>query len=144
MANQEKHPFEAAGLGIAPFKVTGVSKCEHTSCDYCGQALRKRATITDTHDNKFSVGLDCAKKTSLKVQIKKHEKDFEARRLAARVEKAELLLDHESLNAPHPNRYRAEKGDTRRDWASWMFKNAGAAGKKQACLFVERAVRGVK
>jgi hypothetical protein len=65
------HPFELAGLGLAPFRFAGyrenVHKCgDHVkaggSCDYCGTGIRYECFI-QSHDGKiFKVGTDCVLK----------------------------------------------------------------------------------
>ena len=70
------HPFEAAGLGQAPFALDELDySVGGTTCDYCGQKIhyiywllgaraqthfesRERGTIQDS----FKVGSDCVKK----------------------------------------------------------------------------------
>ena len=70
-----QHPFEKAGLGIAPFSCTGVSENvfslpDGTSkaggcCDYCGTGIRWEFWIKGSiaGARQFRVGCDCVAKT---------------------------------------------------------------------------------
>lgn len=68
------HVFEKAGLGKAPFHVSGfhVSKYQAcpgapiqcgTSCDYCGTGIMNVFEIKDSNGKGFKVGCDCVAKT---------------------------------------------------------------------------------
>lgn len=71
------HPFEKAGLGIAPFRVVG---CDHrvyqaipgdpscplqpgASCDYCATGIYDCYTIKSADGRTFVVGSDCVART---------------------------------------------------------------------------------
>lgn len=67
------HPFEAAGLGLAPFRLLSMERVWFVSCpgdpgkpggtcDYCGQGIANVFRI-ESHDGKrFGVGCDCVAK----------------------------------------------------------------------------------
>jgi len=71
-----RHRFERAGLGKAPFRVTGYGRhvfqaipgdpsCPlqpGTSCDYCGTGCMDVANVRSSDGKEFKVGLDCAAK----------------------------------------------------------------------------------
>lgn len=59
-----------------------------------------------------------------------------ARAQAALATYPDLLLD-----MPHPDRRRAADGYKLRGKVMWLFRHAGAAGRTQACKWVEEAVR---
>jgi len=77
-ATNRVHPFEQAGLGIAPFKLVGtfVSKYQAipgdpncpiqpgSSCDYCAQGIMLVCVIRGADGRDFKVGYDCAAKTT--------------------------------------------------------------------------------
>lgn len=70
------HKFERAGLGKAPFRVTGFGRFVFqaipgdpgcplqpgTSCDYCGTGCMDVAFVKSTDGKEFKVGLDCVAK----------------------------------------------------------------------------------
>lgn len=67
------HPFERAGLGVAPFAFVGVEKnwfCAYPgdpgkpggSCDYCGTGIAYEYWVQDATGKRFKVGSDCAGK----------------------------------------------------------------------------------
>ena len=89
--SQSIHPFEKSGLGVGPFRLTGVislpnasiaeanpaafngamrdaqeaAKCSGVRlgvCDHCGAGLMRNAVVTDSAGKCFVVGLDCAMK----------------------------------------------------------------------------------
>lgn len=70
---KEKHVFEVAGLGLAPFKFVGVEEKVHvipgvgskagSSCDYCGHAIRWAHWIVSADGKRFKVGSECVAKT---------------------------------------------------------------------------------
>ena len=68
-----QHPFEARGLGIAPFRFTGWYRSEYkaapdapsqpgTCCDYCGTGIKLVCRIVDSTGREFKVGSDCVAK----------------------------------------------------------------------------------
>lgn len=67
------HPFEKAGLGIAPFRCTGVGESVFVlpdgsskaggSCHYCGTGIRWEFYIQGDDGREFKVGCDCVEKT---------------------------------------------------------------------------------
>ncbi len=83
MTTDKIHPFEKAGLGHAPFRVTGVDRkvfyacpgapAQHGgSCDYCGTGITYHFYIRGSgpKDKEFHVGSDCVAKTEDKELIK--------------------------------------------------------------------------
>ena len=127
------HPFEARGLGIAPFHFIGMHEKKYQacpgapvqpggSCQYCGMAILYCFEIESTDGKRFIVGSDCVMKTDtgrLKVMVEskvrqvKNQKAKEAR--AAKI--IELTPAWEAAcNTldifPHPNAYYALQGNT--------------------------------
>lgn len=67
------HPFEGAGLGLAPFRFAGLSEKVYCacpgapvqaagSCDYCGTGIRYCCHIRSADGKEFIVGTDCVRK----------------------------------------------------------------------------------
>jgi hypothetical protein len=93
------HPFEAAGLGLAPFRFVGM---EHKtfqacpgapiqvggSCDYCSTGISYFCWIESADGRRFKVGSDCVAKVdpALAASVKRADADarLEARRQAAK------------------------------------------------------------
>ena len=73
MATQMQHKFEIAGLGVYPFRCTGITERvisypDGTSqpsgtCDYCGNGIKYCCVIRDANGKTFEVGTDCVNKT---------------------------------------------------------------------------------
>ena len=68
------HPFEKAGLGVAPFRFSGMSEKVYVACpgapeqpagtcDYCGMGIRYCCHIESADGKSFVVGSDCVRKT---------------------------------------------------------------------------------
>lgn len=99
------HPFETAGLGLAPFRLVAINKNLYSACPghsqpggtcaFCGQGILYECVIK-SHDGKvFTVGQDCVRKihrednrlaTALqrelaKIAKEKREAEAQARRL---------------------------------------------------------------
>ena len=99
------HPFEAAGLGRAPFRVVRLETREDrasdnaerksagkmytdnhcTSCDYCSTAIYNAYHIRSADGRTFKVGCDCLKKVDAKLESS-------AKRIA-RARRAELIAE---------------------------------------------------
>lgn len=97
------HPFEAAGLGLAPFRYAGMSEkvIHHAdghsqpagTCDYCSNGIRYCFHVESSDKKRFAVGCDCIRKIArsdnrLLSEVERAKARFEAdRRLALRIEK---------------------------------------------------------
>jgi len=149
-----QHPFEAAGLGTAPFKLVGFyvklwqaapgqPLRAGSSCDYCGTAIANCYEIQSADGKRFKVGSDCVHKVTPKGDPlrKAVDQDVAKRR---REHAAATLRDQVwaligRLNAdeglfadmPHPTKSFAEEGRTFREWAIWMLQHGGDAGKRR-------------
>lgn len=117
------------------------------SCAYCGQGIAVCCLIESADGKRFDVGSDCVRKTFQKGSTV----EFAVRRAlnAAKLAKDNAKIDavrqrletdaplREALaDIPHPNAYRAAKGDTRLDWATWMLSNAGTSGRLDVVRYV--------
>jgi hypothetical protein len=115
------HPFEAAGLGHAPFRFAGYSRAVFraapdapaqcgASCDFCGTGIMDVFNIRSADGRLFKVGSDCVRRTytefdgSIPPEFRKAIADAEyekreAKRIAAmertnaRADRARALLD---------------------------------------------------
>lgn len=92
-----QHCFTRAGLGCAPFTVTGfaVMKFQEapdapvrpgTSCDYCNTAIMYVCHIRSADGNTFKVGCDCVNRTGDAGLIKAYKttKEYRAHQKAVR------------------------------------------------------------
>ncbi len=96
----QTHPFEAAGLGKAPFRVIGFSVRKYqacqgapiqpgTSCDFCGTGIMNVYEILSADAHKFVVGCDCVAKTGdvkLAAEVKACQAERRAEASKARAE----------------------------------------------------------
>lgn len=157
------HPWEARGLGKAPFRYNGAARTVHVvgvmsavvqpagSCAYCGAALSYSCYIKDANGAEFTVGDTCVEKlwtaeldhasrrvlSQAKNALNKAKRNAQKARESARIDAAMNCSDavRDALDAePHPTR----AGLTLRDWVGFMFQNAGHTGKLKAARVVER------
>lgn len=61
------HPFERAGLGLAPFRATHCTAGEAT-CAYCGHGLKYLFHVESGDGKKFIVGSDCVERAGAELQ----------------------------------------------------------------------------
>ena len=158
------HPFEKAGLGKAPFRYVGmvyqeiaygervlgsVGGCLATTkpggtCDYCGTYILDMFRIESADGQRFKVGCDCVRKVDAKlydrVNVDAKAAKLEREKLRIAAAKAALPSARALAGKPHPIKWRAEQGDTMREWAAWLFQNAGHSGKLATARVVERAI----
>lgn len=164
-----RHPWEQAGLGVAPYRLVGAGSMTYqacrdapvqpgASCDYCGQGIVQVYFIRAACGSMFHVGCDCVRKSCSKVEgvrtraeaiDRKHRNDLaraaSARRDAATKDRlAVMVAEHADRLAsmPHP---RADKGEffaakTFMDYVQWMLANCGAMGRKALAKEVEKAL----
>lgn len=148
------HVFQKSGLGRAPFRFIG---CEERrgplrlpdgstigspgqpmgTCAHCGTGIAVCCTIESADGKRFIVGNVCVNKTGDKGLINVTRKAINTRLADARRAKAQarFVWIKENLERakaalerqPHPNGF---AGKTAYEWAVWMFKNAGDAGRK--------------
>lgn len=140
------HPFETAGLGLAPFRFAGMvvqdvaygeaviggreSGCLVTtkrggSCDYCGTYIVNMYRVRSADGRTFKVGADCAAKVGGKVasEVKRAEK---SRRKASKVAAIDAL--RAELRAAMETATNAAAVD----YARFCLDRAGAMGLKRA------------
>jgi hypothetical protein len=150
----EIHIFEKAGLGKAPFKVTGISENLFSipgvpgstkpggSCDYCSTSIRYEFHIVSADGKRSKVGCDCINKAgdagirrqtdSLVKERKRAAKREKDTAVAAELNKFIFDRQNELASLPHPMGYSDRKTGARLsklDWARWMDQNCGASGK---------------
>lgn len=156
------HPFEKAGLGVAPFSLTGVTEKwfsipgvpEATKpgscCDFCYTGIAYEFWIRSADGKKFKVGSECVRKTNDAALISATERAEATLKLnlrhakeAARIATAQIKLEDPTVQTtlssmPHPYTWQAAKGLTRLDWATWMMTNAGNKGKIDVAKFLSK------
>ncbi len=152
------HRFEAAGLGSAPFRCIGTYVSQYqaipgdpscpiqpgTSCDYCGQGISNVYRIRSADGREFKVGCDCVTKTgdaglsrrvkSIQATARKAASDAKAATLGEML--ADVAISAKLASLPHPK----FAGKTMLDFAGWMLKNAGNAGKIKTAKLVKAAL----
>lgn len=154
-----EHPFQIAGLGIAPFQYDGMSEIIFQaypgapiqaggSCDYCGTGIRNAFWIKSADGKRFKVGCDCVEKTcrpngpimtAVQKDAKKHTKQLKTARLQERILKVRTILDNNAALLMDTFSY-GDKNRPVRNYVEFLLKNAGEAGKTKACKIVEAAL----
>ena len=147
------HVFEKAGLGLAPFRCTGMEKKTYQACigapiqpggvcDYCGQGIMFVFAIRDRDGKTFNVGSDCVLRTgdaNLKKVVAEEMRKVNREKASA---KAAIVNDALWRILQDPDscaKLEAVKIEMRPGWTqtalqqiSWLYENAGAAGKARA------------
>jgi hypothetical protein len=149
-AEQPVHPFEAAGLGKAPFRCVGAYSLPSPSmaeqnptayqnamremprgigigtCAYCGMGLTHNFIINSADDRKFVVGSDCVAKT--------HDKGL-VNSVKVEITKARRLAKHAARQAKY-EQWKLENADR-------LAAEQAERDAKEAALQAERhAMRG--
>jgi hypothetical protein len=156
----ETHKFEAAGLGVAPFRYAGSERKTYQaipgdpscpiqpggSCDFCHTAISLFCWIESADGRRFKVGSECVRKTGdagIIRQVNRDKAAAQKTRDAARIAAALETLDArpdvvDRFRAlPHPSC----KGLTLLDWANWQATMAGHAGKLQLARRIEKEAK---
>lgn len=154
------HPFEAAGLGVAPFRFVGCTENVFVAhpgatpkaggtCDYCSNGIRYEFHVQGADGRKFKVGCDCIRKVSspgeklLTASERAMRQAQKAAKRAALLARGKAALDamnaNETLFAgrPHP----AVARWTYRSYLEFLLTKAGDKGMLNACKIVEAAVK---
>lgn len=130
------HIFQAAGLGVGPFKLNHVSG-EGGNCQYCNTSIVWRFYLNGIDGSTFYVGSDCVMKTGDAGLMKIVDAEVKRRMAEARKvrEDAKLATLKESMKdasvleklakLPHPNAYYARNGRTLASYATWIMKFGG-------------------
>lgn len=107
------------------------------TCAYCGQYILNMYNIKSADGRRFHVGSECVNKTGDKglataVNKAKREHDRKARnaRLDVKWTEARAWLAQPAVRfalalMPHPQAWRAEKGETHLDMVRWYCAHAG-------------------
>lgn len=110
------HPFEAAGLGKAPFRFVGLQTDDDraavqteragagltyttnycTSCDYCSQAIHNAFQVRSSDGKQFKVGCDCIRKVGDVRLISAVKAAESAKRRAVSATKRRTKVQHEN------------------------------------------------
>lgn len=158
-----QHPFEAKGLGTAPFRYVGVEAQEirHGSrvigsvggcdivtkpggtCAYCHKYIVNLFVVESADGKRFHVGCDCIMKVDPKLSsgvqadLKKNKALREQQRIADAI--AALPACQGLRSQPHPSPYHASQGKTLWHYVDWLFKSSGRTGQLRAARIVELA-----
>lgn len=169
IAHVGKHVFEVAGLGLAPYRFTGMSENVHTSpdgttkaggsCDYCFTGIRYQFHLLSRDGKAFKVGCDCIDKSGdaglmraykQSAQYRKLQKDKRDAKGAAAREACKALIEanRDSLaSQPHPMGFidrRTGTPLTLLDQVQWMYDHCGIAGITKYRKTLERYVSNIK
>ena len=170
------HAFEKAGLGKAPFRYIGaeerrgpiktvVNGVETTvgapgqamgSCDFCGQGIAICCRIDSADGKRFTVGIDCVRRTGdaglkaasdkkIRAIKKKARLENQAKRIAAAKEAIKGPVLMVALERrPHPQAHIWKRRKSLLNFVEWMFENAGRAGQMRAVKAVEKTAQEIK
>lgn len=148
------HKFQAAGLGLAPFRFVGFSVNVITypdgtskaggSCDYCGAGIANECQVMSADGKRFKVGTDCIAKVGDAGLLQAYKSSPEQRRHQAKLRQARAAVVTNELLAiiassadqlralPHSRGFTdRETGQplTRLDQVNWYLNACGASGR---------------
>lgn len=162
------HPFERAGLGVAPFRCIGSYESKYqacpgapiqpgSSCDYCGQGIMLVCQIRSADKREFKVGCDCVTKTYRECASTDLERD--ARKVVDQVNKLKTAAANKrkdiriaaalaKLEANRTALAELTVFDGRQDRNAlerleWLFTHAGRTGKMKASAELDRLLAAV-
>jgi len=161
MTSELIHPFEAAGLGKAPFRFDGLTENVYSVtpghsqpggvCKFCGHSIRYEFWVVSTDGKRFDVGSECIRKIEAKGSLLRNAAEREFRNQKREI-KHQQLMDRVSVvtaaleqdetlltDQPHPHPAYANRL-TLRNYAEWMLQNAGDAGQTKICKVIEAAI----
>jgi hypothetical protein len=148
------HKFEAAGLGVAPFRFVGTERfvfqaipgdpscplLPGTCCDYCSTAISIAYWVESADRRRFKVGCDCIAKVgdaglrkAIAPELRKAKAARDAERIdAARAKLADPQVRAELAAKPHSRGFtdRATgEALTALDELEWLMAHSGTAGR---------------
>ena len=155
IAEVGKHKFEVAGLGLPPYRLTGMNENKYVACqgapaqpggtcDYCGNSIMFEFWCVSRDGKRFKVGCDCINRSGDEGLIRAYKQSPEMRRKnrEARYRKdavnndklGALLVDYKDKMAswPHPGGFKDRVTGlplSYLDYFNWMRGHCGAAGK---------------
>jgi len=149
-------PYTYRGYTCEKFQaIPGAPDCPiqpGTSCDHCSMAIMHTFWFEGTNGHKFKVGSSCVEKAGdsgirrviaedVAEMRRKQAEDLD-RRKTAQIDAwlADDGVRLELASLPHPLDWRAEKGETRLDWAVWMRERAMRAGRHKVHRFMKKLV----
>lgn len=158
------HIWEQHGLGVAPFKIVGFQEITTptvggvpakagSTCDACGTGIKDVFWIQGADGRRFKVGNVCVDKTGdaglrrvVAAKVRELKTARRHAREAARIAAGMDLLQRADVQAvltsqPHPLDWRADKGESKAGWVTWMLANSGNAGKLGVMRVIENLVK---
>ena len=161
MTSEPIHPFEAAGLGKAPFRFDGIADNVYSvapghsqpggTCKFCYRGIRYEFWVVSADGKRFTVGSECIRKIEAKGsplrsaaerELRDQKRQAKHHRLIVRTNAAMAALEQDEAllaNMPHPHPAYANRL-TLRDYAEWMLQNAGDTGQTKICKIIETAM----
>jgi len=113
------------------------------TCQHCGTALKNAIWFESADKAVFYVGVSCADKAGEATAARKARSGLRSDKKAretARIKAAISSLASDSVlidrlsSQPHPNQWRAEKGDTLLDYLRFRMQRSGHAGMLRVCM----------
>ncbi len=119
------HPFEVAGLGLAPFRFSGMSEKVYVacpgapvqaagSCDYCGTGIRYCCHVVSSDGKAFIVGCDCVRKLNR-----------EDNAMVSEMERALAKLEREKRDAERRAEWERRRLEQEAEWQAQRERNGG-------------------
>lgn len=163
MTTNQVHLFEIAGLGKAPFTYIGVEEKRGPiryeengvtvevgapgqpmgTCQYCGQGIAICCYVRSSDGKTFYVGSDCIAKVDDSGLRKKVDSWIAQRNKSkeqARIDDLKQKLAQEDIEVKLRALSSPNGRGSMMDWATWMMKFAGHAGKLRVVRAVDKVL----
>lgn len=168
--SNQVHPFEKAGLGLAPFRFVGMAQQDRRygevilnraeyektgialttkpggTCAYCGTAIVNMYDIVSSDGKKFHVGCECVNKTGDTKLVKAVNVQIQRNNKAKRDQKAaEVKAELQAILKDLEKRHtlmgvQLQRGNLL-ERAEWFFVCAGATGRAKVLKEVKEALK---
>lgn len=148
----QKHVFETAKLGQAPYHYLGCEKAIYVACpgapmqpgatcQYCGTGIMYKFWLQSADGKRFFVGSDCIIKSGdlglknvIDADVKRLQKEVRDSRNQSLVETFEAFLkvnpDFWTRDVrPHPVYFYAKQGKTMGDYRKFCYEHSGLSSK---------------
>lgn len=168
------HPFERAGLGKAPYRVTGSYESKYqaipgdpncpiqpgSSCDYCAAGIMLVVKVRSADGRDFKVGCDCAGRVyqecaatdlerdarRMRDAVNKIKREHSHRRDDTRIEAACALFEahRETFSDMWETPPPAKYARSWAEYIDWMLEHAGRTGRVKVARIIERMVAQIE
>jgi hypothetical protein len=141
---KDVHPFERAGLGLAPFRFVGVTEnmirhpdgtCQPGgTCDYCANGIRWECHVLSADGKRFKVGCDCIGRLASRTNASTAD-----RALVKSADDAQRRIRNAAARARSAAKREAAAAERAAKWEAGRVEREAAAAARETERAAERA-----